>query len=90
MKTKTIITLLVAFIAGTCVQLYLGNYQQNDGVATMIETLIGGGLGLMVGYALIPFILCSIIYLVIKKFPHDTFMILTFIMTILLSIVLVK
>ena len=89
MKTRTIIALLVSFICGIAVQLYVDNYLQTPISGPWVGSLIGGGMGLMVGSIIIPLIVCLIIYVINKKFPQDTFTILTYVMTALVSYIMV-
>lgn len=83
MKTRTKIALLVAFLSSMTVQLYIGRFNS-------IETLLGGALGLTLAITIVPFIIGILIYAVIKKFPQDTFTVLTYIMTAVLSNILLK
>ena len=91
MKTYTKIALLISFLSGIGVQLYIYDhpYLQTPISATLIGVLIGGGLGLMVGYILVPLIISIIIYFITKEFPQYGFTVWTYVITALLSYILI-
>ena len=91
MKTYTKIALLFSFLSGIWVQLYINDhpYLQTPTSTTFIGVLIGGGLGLMIGYILGPLIISTIIYFINKEFPQYGFTVWTYVITALLSYILI-
>lgn len=86
-------SLLISFLVGVVVQIYCGDYRHFGGpdinTAGLIGTIIGAGLVFPIFAAVPTLIISLIVYAFRRKFPSEGFARMIYLLTILLSLLLV-